>query len=232
MDIRFNYHEKGSGAPLVLLHGNNEDSRYFEHQIEELSAFFRVITPDTRGHGKTPRGLMPFTLSQFADDLDGFLHEIGVEKTHLLGFSDGGNIALLFALKHPEKIDRLILNGADLHPSGVKLSTQLPICIAYGFASLLASFSRKALERKEMLGLMVREPDIQPSELKNLTMPVLVIAGGHDMIKEDHTRLIASAIPNSELCFLPGGHFIARDNSKTFNERVIEFLRSSIQPPD
>ena len=73
MDIRLNYTEKGEGDLLILLHGNGEDTTYFEHQLEYFSQFYRVIAVDTRGHGKSPRGTKPFTIVQFAEDLYDFM---------------------------------------------------------------------------------------------------------------------------------------------------------------
>ena len=90
MDIEHNYIEQGTGFPLILLHGNGEDVSYFVHQMEPFSRHFRVIAVDTRGHGKTPRGEAPFTIRQFADDLLGFMDVHGIDKAHILGFSDGG----------------------------------------------------------------------------------------------------------------------------------------------
>ena len=69
MNIQLHYIEHGIGFPLLLLHGNGEDHTYFIHQIEYFSQFYRVIAIDTRGHGQSPRGTAPFTISQFADDL-------------------------------------------------------------------------------------------------------------------------------------------------------------------
>ena len=101
MDITHHYIEQGSGEPLILLHGNGEDGSYFAHQMEPFSRHFRVIALDTRGHGKTPRGEAPFTIRQFAEDLHGFMDAHGIDRADLLGFSDGGNIAMVFALTHP-----------------------------------------------------------------------------------------------------------------------------------
>lgn len=120
MDIRLYYEKAGDGEPLIMLHGNGEDGTYFKHQMEYFSKDYRVIAIDTRGHGKSPRGEKPFTIRQFAEDLNGFMEEQGMEKAHLLGFSDGGNIALAFALRYPGKVESLILNGANLCPAGVK----------------------------------------------------------------------------------------------------------------
>lgn len=225
MDIKLNYIEQGQGQPLILLHGNGESNDYFEHQIPFFAGDYRVIAIDTRGHGKSPRGEKPFTIKQFAEDLHDFMDEKGIEKTILLGFSDGGNIALTFALKYPERVDKMIVDGANLFPSGVKTLYQWPIEFGYRIARLFAKKSEKANQNAEMLGLMVNEPHIEPSELASLTMPVLVVVGNKDMIKESHTRLIYKSLPNAQLAILEGDHFVANKNPDAFNKVVADFLR-------
>lgn len=219
------YIEKGIGEPLILLHGNGEDCSYFAHQMDAFAAHFRVIAIDTRGHGQTPRGEAPFTIRQFADDLLVFLDEHHMDKAHLLGFSDGGNIAMVFALKYPERVGKLILNGANLDASGVKRKIQIPIEIGYRMAKLFAGRSPKAKKNAEMLGLMVNDPNVKVEELSRIQNKTLVIAGDNDMIKDQHTRLIAQSIPGAELCILQGNHFIANKNPQSFNEAVLRFLR-------
>ena len=225
MDISLYYEKRGAGEPLVLLHGNGEDGSYFLHQMEAFSREFLVYALDTRGHGRSPRGSAPFTISQFAEDLLAFLDEQGLKRVNLLGFSEGGNIALTFALRHPERVRRLVLNGANLNPRGVKAWVQLPIVLGYQIASRLKS--PKARTNAEMLGLMVHEPQIPPSELAGLMMPVLVIAGTRDMIREDHTRLMAREIPGARLALIPGNHFIARRNPAAFNRAVWSFFQET-----
>lgn len=224
MDIELHCEETGGGEPLVLLHGNGEDGTYFTHQIAHFSQRFRILALDTRGHGKSPRGEAPFTIRQFARDLLAFLDARGIERAHLLGFSDGGNIALVFALAHPERVGKLVLNGANLNTRGVKRSVQAPIELGYRMARLFAGLSAKARANAEMLGLMVNDPNVAPEELAALTAPTLVIAGENDMIREDHTRLIAERIPNARLAFVPGDHFVAAKNPAAFNREVERFL--------
>jgi pimeloyl-ACP methyl ester carboxylesterase len=225
MDIKLHYIEQGQSQPLILLHGNGEDSSYFVHQISHFSSKYRIIAIDTRGHGQSPRGYKPFTIKQFAEDLNDFMDEKGIAKAILLGFSDGGNIALEFALKHPEKVDKMIVDGANLFPSGVKPLYQWPIEIGYRIAKLFSKKSEKALRNTEMLGLMVNEPHIEPSELAALTMSILVVAGTKDMIKESHTRLIYKSLPNAQLAIIEGDHFVANKHPEAFNKVVDEFLK-------
>ena len=226
MDIEHFFLEKGQGAPLILLHGNGENCGYFRGQLDVFAERYHVYALDTRGHGKTPRGDAPFTIRQFADDLLGFMDAHQIEKAHLLGFSDGGNIALVFALAHPERVDRLILNGANLNAAGVKRSTQIPIEMGYRIAKRFSGKSDSARANAEMLGLMVNEPNVEPEALAAITAKTLVIAGTKDMILESHTRLIAESIPDSRLVFLPGSHFIANKQPEAFNRAVLAFLNA------
>lgn len=222
------YKEKGKGKPLILLHGNGEDSSYFESQMDYFSQTRRVIAVDTRGHGRSPRGTAPFTIRQFAEDLREFVEEMGIERADLLGFSDGGNIAIIFALRYPERVDRLILNGANLWSRGVKPSVQIPIILGYYAASFFGHFSGKARANAELLRLMVKDPNIEKKELRNIQSPTLVIAGERDMIREEHTRLIAAEIPGAKLRIIPGDHFIAAGNPEAFNREVDRFLRETV----
>ena len=218
---------RGDGPPLLLLHGNGEDGGYFVRQTEYFSRHYTVYALDTRGHGRSPRGAGPFTMARFAQDLLDFMDEQKLERAHLLGFSDGGNIALTFALLHPERVDRLVLNGANLDPGGVKPVIQIPIVLGYRLASLFAGRSPEARLHAEILGLMVNEPRIPPEALKELRLPVLVIAGTRDMIREAHTRMIAGALPDSRLVLIPGDHFIAARNPEAFNQAVEAFLNEN-----
>ena len=226
MNFSLNFTEKGYGAPLILLHGNGESSGYFVNQIDRFANEYRVIAVDTRGHGASPRGNKPFTLETFADDLKNLLDSLNIEKANILGFSDGGNIAVIFALKYPERVASLVLNGANLFPSGLKSSFLIPVKVLFAVFSLLSHFSRRAKRRSELLYLMAKQPNIQPERLSGIKCPVLVIAGTQVVIKEKHTKLIAASLPDSSLCFLKGGHSIAKTNSVEFNSTVEKFLNS------
>ena len=218
------YTEKGFGTPLVLLHGNGENGEYFKNQIDYFAKKYRVIAVDTRGHGKSPRGNKPFRLETFADDLKSFLDENNLKRVNLLGFSDGGNIALIFTLKYPDYVNKLAVNGANLFPSGLKAGFLLPVKLLYGLFYFPARFNKKVKRRLELLALMAKEPDILPEQLNDINCPVLVMAGTRDLIKEKHTRLIAGSVPNSRLCFLKGDHSIAKTNSLEYNKTVEKFL--------
>ena len=207
-DIQLYSIERGTGEPLILLHGNGEESRYFARQIRHFAKTRKVIAIDTRGHGQSPRGNAPFTIRQFAEDLHDFMEEKGIERADILGFSDGGNTALVFALQYPQKVRKLILNGANLYPSGMKTLIVLPIWAGYGAASLLAPVSQKAKKQKELL----------------ISSKTLVLVGKNDMIRHRHSLLIAKSIPGAKFVCIRGDHFIAAKNPETFNRAVERFL--------
>ena len=225
MNIKLNFIEKGEGDVLILLHGNGEDTSYFVHQMEYFSRFYRVIAVDTRGHGLSPRGTKPFTIAQFAEDLYDFMVCQNISSANILGFSDGGNIALTFALKYTDMVKKLILNGANLNPAGVKVIYQRPIEKAYQRYISNADTDARMKYKAELYGLMVNEPNFAPEDLAELNIPTLVIAGKKDMIKTTHTKLIAKSLPNSTLSIIEGDHFIANGNPDRFNEVVHNFLK-------
>lgn len=227
MDISLYYQEKGKGKPFILLHGNGEDGTYFKHQIDYFSDRYRMIAIDTRGHGKSPRGTAPFTIEQFAEDLNELMIELKIAKAIILGFSDGANIAMKFALQYPQKIEALILNGGNLNAKGVKRGIQIPIEIGYKITKLFAEKSEQAKHNMELLGLMVHEPDIKPEELHSIQVPTLVIAGTKDMIKRNHTEEIAENIPGAALSMIQGDHFIANKEPDHFNKEVELFLQTA-----
>ena len=225
MDISLHYLEKGRGEPFIFLHGNGEDGSYFKHQTEYFAGRYRVIAVDTRGHGRSSRGEAPFTIAQFARDLRGLMDGLGIERAIILGFSDGANIAMRFALNCPERVQALILNGGNLDPGGIKRRVQIPIELGYRLARLFAERSEEAKRHAELLGLMVNEPNIRPEELGAINAPTLVAAGTRDMVKRSHTELIAGSIPGAKLAIIEGDHFVAGKEPGRFNGVVEEFLR-------
>lgn len=226
MNITLFYQEKGKKEPFLLLHGNGEDNSYFKHQIDYFSNRYRVIALDTRGHGKSPRGTKPFTIEQFSYDLYDFMVSLKISNAIILGFSDGANIAMKFAINYPDKVKALILNGGNLNPKGVKRTIQIPIELGYKIARRFALKSSGAKKSAEMLGLMVNEPNIERTELSKITVPTLVICGRSDMIKESHSKEIAENIPNAKLSIIKGNHFIANKRYLTFNKEVESFLQT------
>lgn len=218
------YELHGSGEPLVLLHGNGEDSSYFIHQIAYFSKTYQVIVMDTRGHGKSEFGHKYLNFELFAKDVYALLQHLHIQKANILGFSDGGNTAMAFALKYPQCVSSLILNGADYDPKGVKRSIQIPIIIGYKILSFFTNWKEELKDKQQVMGLMVLHPHMTLAQLEKIQARTLVIVGTKDMIKESHSKEIANAIANARFEVMEGNHFIANKKPEMFNQIVADFL--------
>lgn len=113
---------------LILLHGNGEDHTYFVKQIPAFSPHFRLVLMDTRGQGQSTGGDGELNFSVFAADLLALMDHLQIAKAHLLGFSDGGNLALTFALAHPERVQSLTSTAQTLSPAA---SSSPPSCPSF-----------------------------------------------------------------------------------------------------
>ena len=214
------------GPAVALLHGNEEDYRCFARMVGPLSRRFSVVAVDSRGHGESTRG-QGVTLGRMSDDLARVLAALGVERTHLVGFSDGANVALHFALDHPEQLGRLVLMGGNLCPAGVKFLSQLPCEVGAWLCRRLAPVSAQARRNGEILELMTKEPSFTPEQLGAIRAPTLVLAGDRDMIRPEHTALIAASIPKAQLLTPPNcSHFLLRDQPELTNRPVLRFLEA------
>ncbi|MBQ0072275.1 MAG: alpha/beta hydrolase, partial [Spirochaetales bacterium] len=134
------------------------------------------------------------------------------------------NIAMRFAVLFPEKVEKLVLDGGNMIPNGMKLLVLVEVLLGYFLCGILRRFHPKAKKGVELFRLMVEDPNLTDEELRSITAPSLVMAGDKDMIRESHTRKIASLIPRSELVILKGSHFVAHENPSEFNRCVLGFL--------
>nr|WP_276934928.1 alpha/beta hydrolase [Dielma fastidiosa]HAH92479.1 alpha/beta hydrolase [Dielma fastidiosa] len=213
---------EGEGEPLLFLHGNGEDCHYFQRQQSLFTKYYQCIFMDSRAHGKSDVGTAPLSLTLMADDVIKTIEALNLPPVNVLGFSDGANIALLAALKQPQLFKRIILNGANIMPSGLKTSVYLSILREYVFA--------KGLNR-QLLALMVKEPKLSFKDLTRVQCPALVIVGEHDMIKKAHTQKIAASLPDAKLAIIPkADHFCAFKQDQIFNQIVLEFLAGNLIP--
>ncbi|HAN21774.1 MAG: oxidoreductase [Clostridiales bacterium GWF2_36_10] len=188
--IELFYKKRGKGRPLLLLHGNGESNVIFDALCDKLSKDYIVYSIDSRGHGKSSV-VKELDYNVMAEDIVGFIKTLELQKPILYGFSDGGIIGLIIAIKYPELLSNLIVSGVNIAPSGIK--------IIYRYLFRLIYFFTKS----HLYRIMLTQPNIENSELKKIKVPVLITAGQNDMIKDIHTKMIAENITESELLILP-----------------------------
>ena len=189
--IELFYEKRGSGNPIVLLHGNGEDHTIFDVLILQLSQHHTVYAIDSRGHGKSSN-VKSLDYRVMMEDIAAFITELGIENAMLYGFSDGGIIGLLLAIEHPAMLSKLIISGANTQPSGIKIINAIFMQISYFFT------------REQKIKLMLTQPNITNAELNAISTPTLVLAGSKDVVKDKHTKMIAANIKNSVLRILEG----------------------------
>ena len=223
--INIYYEEYGKGQPLLLLHGNSESIQSFKLQIPELSEKYRVIAIDTRGQGKSTEDGKLYTYDLFAEDMNAFLNSLKLDSVNILGWSDGGNTGLIMAMKYPNKVKRLITMGANVFIDNTVVDKWVFKELNKQLKEMKYDTSYSDRNRIRLINLLLTEPKHNFEELKIIDCPVLVLAGQKDIIKENHTKSIAQNIRNSKLIIAPKEtHYYPTENSKTFNETVIEFL--------
>lgn len=225
-DVRIYYEIYGQGPPVLLLHGNGENLHVFDDMIPVLTRKYRVIALDTRAHGKSGRGGEPLCFATFARDVAGVMEQMGLARAPLIGFSDGGNTALHIALEFPEMVAGFVLLGANLHTKGIEPRCQIPVQLGYYLCSAIARLNKRAVDKRDILGLMVKHPNLTPDQLAAITAPALVIAGERDIVKRDHTEQIAAAIHGAGLRIIPReNHFGIVKSPRAFR-LIMEFLDS------
>ena len=189
--LKLFYHKEGSGRPVILLHGNGEDHTIFDVAMKDLARSNSVYALDSRSHGKCDP-VPTLTYREMAEDVAAFIRQQGLEKPALVGFSDGGVVALLVALRWPDLPGRLVVAGANMTPAGIKQP----------WRTLMRVQNRISPDPK--LDLMLTQPHLAGWQLTGITAPTLVLAGEKDLIDENQTRRIARSIPGAKLLILPG----------------------------
>lgn len=173
------------GKPVVLMHGNGGSHKSMvTQQLQLAKAGYRVYCPDSRGQGAN-EPLEEYHYADMAEDCWCLIRELGLEKPVVGGWSDGGINALLLEMAHPGTSSMIVAAGANLYPD----------C-----GDDFEEFKSWIIQEGTPLALMMlKEPDIDPADLKGIKCPALITAGSKDLISVEHTKLIADSIPDSEL---------------------------------
>lgn len=185
-NIKINYEKYGSGVPIILLHGNGESVKIFDKLIEKLRKEHTVYAIDSRCQGKSEKA-KEISYELIAKDVIQFIKLLNIEKPTLYGFSDGGIVGLLIAIKNPNLLSKLIISGVNLNPQVLPKKLIFITKLMYFFT------------RNKLLKMMIDEPNITEDELKQVTIPTIVLAGEKDVIKYEHTKFIADNIKNSTM---------------------------------
>jgi pimeloyl-ACP methyl ester carboxylesterase len=218
---RIYYAVRGSGPTLVFLHGGGDSGEHsFVRQLDVFSEHHFIVAPDQVGQGRTPDVPGPLSYTAMMEDTAELLRTLKLRKVDVVGFSDGGILALMLAIRHPELVKRLVISGVNIAPEGLRpedleelRATQIP--------------KPKTIDEK-LAHLWFTSPtdaELNLGLLANISQPVLLISGDRDAITLEHTLKIFHALPDAQLCVLPGtDHATFSGRSEWLNPIIDEFL--------
>lgn len=231
--VKLYYEVYGQGQPLLLIHGNGGSIKDFRYQIPYFAKHYKVIAVDSRAQGKSVDTSSVLNYTMMADDFNALLDHLKIDSAHVIGWSDGGINGLLLAIRHPEKVKKLAITGANLRPDSTAIT-------ADGFNMIQGEVARLRTEKQDaatkntikLLHMMEVEPNIPLSDLRKIKCPVLVMGGDYDVIKPAHTLEIFQNIPQAYLWILPSsGHGVPIRYRQEFNTKVRHFFTHPFQKP-
>ena len=206
------YAAEGAGRPVILLHGNGGSHNDLETTQRDLAqAGYMVYALDSRGQGANAR-LSEYHYKDMATDVYEFIKTKGLEKPAVFGFSDGGIIALQLEVMYPGTLGAIATGGANIFVKG----------------ALVPEFEQGFLAQptdEPLVKMMQNEPTMTPQDMQTIQAPSLIISGEHDLILEDHTRLIGENIPDARVKIIPGedhGSYIC--NSPKLAALLLDFF--------
>ncbi|MFI0431223.1 alpha/beta fold hydrolase [Mariniflexile sp. HMF6888] len=224
------YEEYGKGEPLLLIHGCGANIKSMENQIDYFKNKYRVIVADSRGQGKSELKTDSLTYTQITKDWEGLVNYLKLDSINILGWSDGGIIGLKMGISKKTKVKKIVAMGANLRPDTTAVNSWAPEAVRKQQLKTLEMIAKGDTSKDWQLelqldGLLLNQPNISYSDLKKIAVPVLVMVGDRDIIKNEHAVEIFNNLPIGQLCIMPGiNHGAPRNNPIIFNEIANRFL--------
>jgi pimeloyl-ACP methyl ester carboxylesterase len=228
------YEEHGSGDPLLLLHGGLADGDTFAQQTPTFAEHYRVIVPDRRGHGRTRDVEGPITYELMADDTIAFMDALGIGPAHLVGWSDGGNVGLLVAIKRPDLMRRLVTIGSNFSADGLTPEAAAafkPDTPSSAVPMMQGMWKMNAVDPDRFDDVLEKmqgcwfDYAIPTADLARIASPTLVMVGDDDIARFEHTIELYDAIPDAQLAVIPGAsHVVPMEKADLVNQLVLDFL--------
>lgn len=233
-NVELHYEIHGDGTPLILLHGGLGHSGHWTNQLATLSEHYKVVAIDSRGHGRSTMTEQQISFALMASDVVALMDYLEIERAHILGWSDGGNIGLYLAIHYPEHLIKVVASGANYSPSGVRsdvAENQKFLSYVGGAMEDYQALSPNPANWDAFFAnigqMWASEPDFTVEQLGSIALPVLLLDGESDeAIYTEHTEEMAGLIPTATLTFIPGtGHFGMWEKPTEFNSTVLDFLK-------
>lgn len=237
------YEVDGNGDPLLLLHGGFCTNETWGSQRPALAASHRVFLPERRAHGHTPDVSGPLSYQDMANDMVDFIESVVRGPAHLVGWSDGGIVALLVAIARPDLVKKVVTIGANFLPSPqiAAMPEMLDDMAADSpglamFRSMYEAASPDGPEHwpvvaEKLIQMFKTQPNISTNDLACISAPTLVLVADDDLMTLEHTIALYRAVPNSELAVVPGtSHALLMEKPDLVNRLILDFLSNEPIP--
>lgn len=211
------YEIHGTGMPLVLIHGGGSTiETTFGRVLHDLAKNHRVIAVEIQAHGRTADIDRPLSFAQDADDIAALLTYLKIDQADIFGFSNGASTTLQFAIRHPNRVNKIVVASTFYKKSGAASwfwemmakpgYDQMPQVFKDAF--LQVNPDTNALHRmyERDVARMQAFPDISEDQMKTIQAPALIILGDKDVVTPEHAVEMHRLLADSRLAILPGGH--------------------------
>lgn len=231
--IEMYYATYGAGDPVLLIHGGLGHADIWANQVADLMKDHLVIVADSRGHGRSSRTEEPFGYDLMASDYLALLDYLKIDKVDLVGWSDGGIIGLDIAMSHPERLDHLYAQAANITTDGVDPSVAEDAVFNSYIARMAGDYAKMSPTPDQFDGFVAQigemwatQPNWTDAQVAAITVPTAVVAGDHDeAILRPHTEKIAALIPGAKLVILPeASHFAMLQAPEEYTASVRDFI--------
>jgi pimeloyl-ACP methyl ester carboxylesterase len=232
--VRIYYETFGRGRPVLVLHGGTAVLETMHYQIQALAGGRLVVAPDSRGHGRSTDGAGPLHYGDMTEDMVALMDRLHIKRADIVGWSDGGIIGLDMAMRHPDRVGKLVAIGANFTVAGLVDQGPPPpagaaspvVAAARGFyTSVAPDPGHWASFYSKVVRMWRTEPNFSPQDLGRIKAPTLIMAGAADAIRREHTDALARAIPGAQEIILPGDdHMAPLTDPVAVNRAIAAFL--------
>ncbi|MGO6710398.1 alpha/beta fold hydrolase [Rhizobium johnstonii] len=228
-DIKMYYAEYGEGDPILFIHGGLGNAEVWGHQVADFAKDHLVIVADSRGHGRSTRSQQPFGYDLMTSDYVALLDYLKIDKVTLVGWSDGGIIGIDMAMKHPEKLTRVIAQAANVTTDGVKADVMNNKTFN-DYINVAGDYYRKLSPTPneydafvtQISEMWATQPAWTAADLGKIAVPITLAIGDHDeAVKLDHTEMMAKDIPGAKLVILKNASHFAMLQDPTGYDAMI-----------
>lgn len=236
--VRTYYEAEGNGDPMLMLHGGLCAIETFGGLREQLTQHYRVYLPERRGTGRTPDVDGPYHYEEMAQDTIAFMQAIGLTSCHVLGFSDGANVGMIMALRHPELVGTQVFIGGNINHDGdppeakgmLQLDAMPQEAIPPMLRDLYAAVSPDGGDHWDVVldktwKMIQTEPTMSLDDLRRVSTPTLMLFGEQDFVTAEYAAEMQAALPNSTLIIVPGAsHGLPMELPDVVARHVVDFL--------